>query len=158
MIYALTLKKFMQRAAAASPVSSPSTPAEPPSKRQRLSTGNSPATPSADAQAVHDILATEELKRTQALERLAADKGETKWVLSTAENPSKVAQTPMRIVTAGYSTIDSGMSARNAMEEDEDEVQESRPVMHGRRSFGKFNRTIEVGSSDNKVVNLRLGT
>ena len=107
----------MQRAAAASPTSSPATPAGPPSKRQRISNGNSPVTPSSDAQVVQELQAVEELKRTQALERLAADKGETKWVLSTAGLNTGATHAPMRIVTAGYSIIDSGAHARDLTED-----------------------------------------
>lgn len=132
----------MQRAAASSPTTSPSVPSEPSSKRQRLGDG-SPATPSADAQAVHDALAAEELKRTQALERQAADAGETKWVLSFKDQQPIAAHTPMRIVTAGYSTIDSAGGAHTDTADD-DESETMRPGLPGRRSFGKFNRAIEV--------------
>lgn len=135
----------MQRAAASSPVESPKTPSEPPSKKQRLSSHYSPATPSADAQALQDVLAAEELKRTQAIERQAADKGETKWVLSTRDHDSPSLQMPMRVVNAGYSTIDSSATAKIAMDDDEEAQPFERPTMQGRRSFGKFNRAIEVG-------------
>src|ERR1700722_8041877 len=75
----------MQRSAAkpTNTPSTPSTPAGPPSKRQRLSTGSSfPTTTSSDYEAVRAALAAEELKRAQAIERQAAEAGETRWGLS----------------------------------------------------------------------------
>lgn len=132
----------MQRAAASSPSTSSSNPSEPPSKRQRLSTGASPVTPSAEAQAVHDALAAEELKRSQAVDRAAADAGESKWVLSFHDDQPSHVQTPLRIISAGYSTIDSATSAPQR-EDDDDDAYTTRPSLPGRRSFGKFNKTIE---------------
>lgn len=132
----------MQRAAASSPSASPSTPSEPPSKRQRLSTGASQTTSTAEAQLVRDALAAEELKRSQAIARAAADAGESKWVLSYHEDQPAAVQTPLRIVSAGYSTIDSAKSASQSAGDDEDR-EAARPSLPGRRSFGKFNKTIE---------------
>ncbi|KAK8209071.1 hypothetical protein M8818_003765 [Zalaria obscura] len=122
--------KFMQRSGA-STAATPSTPEQPPSKRQRLSTGGtSPVTPSA-----------EEQKRIQALERQAALAGETKWVLSYKDQQPATVQTPMRIVTAGYSTIDSRESKRQVQQEED--ADKSLLDLPGRRSFGKFNRKLE---------------
>lgn len=137
----------MQRAAAASP-SNPASPATPssdrPSKRQRLSTGSaaSPATPNPPTPVDPD-----EARRQQAIDRAAADAGETKWVLSVQHQPHTF-DTPMRIVTAGYGTIDSAATAstiKHAAQDDmsEDEGAQVRPGIYGRRSFGKFNKTIE---------------
>lgn len=121
----------MQRSGA-STAATPSTPEQPPSKRQRLSTGGtSPVTPSA-----------EEQKRIQALERQAALAGETKWVLSYKDQQPATVQTPMRIVTAGYSTIDSRESKRQVQQEED--ADKSLLDLPGRRSFGKFNRKLEV--------------
>jgi len=134
----------MQRATAASPTSSPSTPNGPPSKKQRLSSGAGPSTPSSDAQAMQEALAAEEFKRVQALERQAADAGETKWVLSYQDQRPKTQQAPMRIVTAGFSAIDSGITSRATVDQSDDDDAELAAKMQGRRSFGRFNRTIEV--------------
>lgn len=137
----------MQRAAA-SDSSAPSTPSEPPSKKQRLSNGsynNTPSsTPRSDAQFVHEALAAEEQKRADALDREAADRGETKWYLSFQESPLPAAQTPLRIVSAGYGTLDAGSVAKGASSE-EDAEESTTPQIKGRRSFGKFNRAVEVG-------------
>lgn len=130
----------MQRAAAASP---PTTPSGPPSKRQRLSTGSSPATPSADAQAIHEALAAEEQKRQEAVDRQAANAGETKWVLSYQDQKPKYDKPPMRIVSAGYSSIDAAGPARQAAG-DEEEEGVAGSNYQGRKSFGRFNRTVEV--------------
>ena len=136
----------MQRSAA-SPSSSPSTPPEPPSKKQRLSNGSynsSPAsTPRSDAQAVEEALGAEEQKRADALKREAADRGESKWYLSFKEQPAAAVQSPLRIVSAGFSTLDAGDTSRDIASEEDEEVT-TVPQMKGRRSFGKFNRKIEV--------------
>ncbi|KAK5133897.1 hypothetical protein LTR08_007126 [Meristemomyces frigidus] len=139
----LLTMKFMQRAAA-SP-SSPSTPAEPLSKKQRLSSGSynsaSPSTPKSDAQAVEEALAAEEEKRTRALEREAAGRGESKWYLSIKEQPLE-AHSPLQFVSAGYSMLDAASSVKERSPE-EDGTEAARPTVAGRRSFGKFNRVVE---------------
>ena len=136
----------MQRSAA-SPSSSPDTLPEPPSKRQRLSNGSfnsSPAsTPRSDAQAVEEALAAEDQKRADALERESAARGESKWYLSFKEPPTTVVQSPLRIVSAGFSTLDAGDARKDILSEEDEEVT-TVPQMKGRRSFGKFNRKIEV--------------
>ena len=68
------------------------------------------------------------MKREKAVERLAEEAGETKWVLSTVnEEGNSVGR--LGVINAGYLDID----------------QEAwRPAMVGRRSFGKFNRELEV--------------
>src|ERR1700761_3958345 len=118
----LLTMKFMQRAAA-SPSSSPSTPPEPQSKRQRLSNGSYNTTPSSaprtDAQAVEEALAEEERKRTAALEREAADRGESKWYLSFKEAPKQETLSPLRIVSAGYSTLDAAAWRGSSSDDDE---------------------------------------
>lgn len=108
--------KFMQRTGAA-----PSTPSQPPAKKQRLSNGSalgSPATPNEQDS--------------------SAQQGETKWYLSFKAPEAPVAQSPLRIVSAGYSSLD----ATGRAGEDEDEEPAPRAIP-GRKSFGKFNRKIE---------------
>lgn len=136
----LLTMKFMQRATA-SPSSTPSTPSEPPSKKQRMSNGSARSTPSStprsDAERLEEALAAEEQKRAAALHREAADRGETKWVLSFQEPQGT--ESPLRIVSAGYATLDVGKPRSS----EDDEVEE-RPQVTGRRSFGNFNRTVKV--------------
>lgn len=129
----------MQRAAASTPPTAhrlQSRGAEtPPSKRQKSShTPTSAARPNADQHLIQAALGEEEEKRVNAIERLAAEAGETKWVLSTVNIGAGEDKQELRIEVAGYSDID-----QDAW----------RPAMVGRRSFGKFNRELEVGSVDN---------
>ncbi|TKA81611.1 hypothetical protein B0A55_03554 [Friedmanniomyces simplex] len=141
----LLTMKFMQRASA-SPSSAPSTPSEPPSKKQRMSNGSyssaSPSTPRTDAQAVQEALASAERKRSEALEREAADRGETKWYLSVKQPQTPAHESPVRIVSAGYSTLDSTGTARERSS-DEGETEPARPSIAGRRSFGNFRQTVK---------------
>lgn len=137
--------KFMQRAAA-SPISpSPSTPEEPPNKRRKKGGDSSPSTFSVDAladqRAVQKALAEEEAIRQVALERQAAEAGDTRWVLSF-EDDNRLAVSPtlaLRVVQTGYANLDSISQVRSVEEEPDD-----KPIMVGRRSFGKFNRVLEV--------------
>lgn len=118
----------MQRAAASTPPSTPQphprTPDSPPSKRQKLS-----AAPPSDLQLIQAVLTEEEEKRQKAIERLAEEAGETKWVLSTVNGEEGNAIGGLRVAKAGYSDIDQGAW---------------RPAVVGRRSFGKFNRGLEA--------------
>ena len=138
--------KFMRRGAP-SPTSSPSTPSEPPSKKQRLSNGSFASTPSStprsDAQAIEEALAAEEQRRTEAVEREAADRGETKWYLSFKEPQAPAQESPLRIVSAGYSTLDAAVHSTDRSSEEDVDLDVPQQVK-GRRSFGRFNRSLEV--------------
>ncbi|KAL8691032.1 MAG: hypothetical protein Q9218_003654 [Villophora microphyllina] len=142
----LLTMKFMQRAAASSPLSTPQSPTEdtgPPSKRRKTSSNNpspirpSPLTP--DNEAFQAAADAEDAKRAAAIERIAAEAGETKWVLSTVSNGTdgSIGERRLRFLSAGYSEIDQDgqVSSRNHRE--------------GRRSFGRFNREIEKPHGDN---------
>ena len=123
----------MQRAAASS--ASPTTPALPSAKRQKRN-DSSPVTPSSDVQAIQAALAAEEAKRAQALEKQQAEAGETKWVLSVQmeeQAPDEV----LRVEMMGYEGIDAAAGQ---------EGEPWRGAMVGRRSFGKFNRALEVSN------------
>lgn len=67
----------------------------------------------------------------KAFERLAEEAGETKWVLSTMGKVAEVATAGLRVAKAEYSDID-----QDAW----------KPASVGRRSFGKFNKELEVYS------------
>ncbi|KAL8722811.1 MAG: hypothetical protein Q9225_000760 [Loekoesia sp. 1 TL-2023] len=129
----LLTMKFMQRAAASSTPSTPQTPEGPPSKRRRTSNDESPVTnPGTDAQAFQAAADAEDAKRVAAIERLAAEAGETKWVLSTVDTEqSNGTNKKLRFFTAGYSDID------------QDTQMTERQSSVGRRSFGRFNKEIE---------------
>lgn len=131
----------MQRAAASSPITTPQTSEGPSSKRQKTSNDQPPiVSPVSDAEAYQAAARAEDSKRAAAIEKLAAEAGETKWVLSTADGSSATNGTSangtdnrkLRFLTTGYSDID----------------QETQTVArrdhHGRRSFGRFNKDLEV--------------
>lgn len=132
----------MQRAAASTPPTThcgQSQGAEtPPSKRQKtLHVPTSTTTPNSDHSMIQAAVGEEEEKREKAIERSAAEAGETKWVLSTVNVGACEVKHGLRIAVGGYSDID-----QDAW----------RPAMVGRRSFGKFNRELEVGSVDNLLT------
>ncbi|KAL9031933.1 MAG: hypothetical protein Q9196_000067 [Gyalolechia fulgens] len=127
-------KLFMQRAAASSPPSTPQTPGAPPSKRRK--TSNDPSrisAPGVDAQAFQAAADAEEAKRTAAIENIAAEAGETKWVLSIADTErANTADKKLHFLTAGYSAID------------QDTQMAERESSIGRRRFGRLTDEIEV--------------
>ncbi len=138
----------MQRAAASSP---PSTPHDGPRSAKRRKTSadeasvTSPiATPVTDAQAFQAAADAEDAKRSAAIERVAAEAGETKWVLSSADTDESQAdrtgQGKLRFLATGYSEID--LDAAQTSE---------RRVEFGRRSFGHSNEMIEVRSRTENV-------
>lgn len=147
----------MQRAAASAPTSSPTTPTpdEPSPKRQKRDAESSPSTPSADLRAIQAALAAEEAKREEALERQAAEAGETKWFLSfrpeerdggvgALSNGDKNGRGALRVMSAGYSGLD-----RYDVSTDQDEGDFRPAAVVGRRSFGRFNRALEVSRTRN---------
>ena len=140
----------MQRSAAAnasasphsSPKATPDSPQQPQQKRRRIDSQSSPSTPTAqsDLDRINLALAEEEKKRQDALARQAHDAGETKWVMDYARNGSsngtaKDGGTRKVVVSTTYSGLDAvedGMSGNRA------------PNDLGRRSFGRFNKEVEV--------------
>ena len=123
----------MQRAAAStSSVSqSHSGSSDAPSpKRQKVSgVPSSTATSLSDLPLIQVALAEAEEKRGNAIGRLAEEAGESDWILSTVNGGGGHVVEGIRVAKAGYSDID----------------QEAwRPALVGRRSFGKFNRELEV--------------
>ena len=157
----------------------------PPSKKQRLSNGSfnsssrtetpaksSPVSRFSDRQAVQAALAEEEKKRQQAVERAAADAGETRWALSFQEEPidtkadGRTDNMALRIVQKGYAEIDwdneptsdylHPVANRDNVdyktrdtEGDADQIGgHDVPLREygelvGRRSFGRFNKSVE---------------
>ena len=147
----LLTMKFMQRASASVSQSAPSTPDTRPHKRPRLSepsfvshpSPSAQSSASSDQQRAQEVFAEEDRKRQAVLDRQADEAGDTKWALEGAKaSPLR----GLRVVSAGYTAIDSGRSARVEEEVDADvvELEEVRPRLSGRKSFGKFNRALEV--------------
>jgi hypothetical protein len=146
-----TINQFMQRASAAT-TSTPSTPdGSRPSKRQRISidgTSTPTTTSTSDAQAFAEAITAEEAKKNAFIERAAAEAGETKWVLSVSDSNTinNHNTTPsLRIVQAGYGAIDSATPLPDS-QDSHDEEEDRSAGMAGRRSFGRFNKTVEVGT------------
>lgn len=148
----LLTMKFMQRAAASSPTaSSPQTPELPSPKRRKTENGSTPTKFDVDAladkRAIQAAIASEEAKRQAALEKQANDAGDTRWVLSFEEQERAAngarKEKPLRVVQIGWGAIDSNRDQVKYEEESEEE-EEERPAMVGRRSFGKFNKVVEV--------------
>ena len=116
----------MQRSAAKSASSSPSTPGGPPSKKARLSNGSAaPRTPDLDI--LHAALVDEEKKRQEALDKAALHTGETKWVLSVQEPVTNTPHDAITVRQAGFAEIDAHD------ESTEEEEEEARPM---RMQFG----------------------
>ncbi|KAK6415366.1 hypothetical protein LTR95_017594 [Oleoguttula sp. CCFEE 5521] len=145
----LATMKFMQRANP-SPPSTPGTPEEPSAKRQRLSNGSanaSPAsTPTHQDRAVQAAQAREEQIRQAVLEREGTAKGDTRWYLSVQQIAKPAVESPLRIVSAGYSALDAG-SARKAEDEEGDTVVQPK-IVHGRMNFGFSRRPVKVDDEE----------
>lgn len=145
----------MQRAAASqsSPVppspsqnatpraSSPS--AEPPSKRRKagsnkISSRNAvPAVPEpqSDLELAREALEEEDARREKALDRLAEEAGETKWILgSIREDNIRTRENRIQIIRTGYGEIDLGRAG----------VMQGTYGTEGRMTFGRSNTVAEV--------------
>ncbi|KAF2769734.1 hypothetical protein EJ03DRAFT_336009 [Teratosphaeria nubilosa] len=124
----LATMKFMQRAAASTP--DPGTP-EPPAKKQRMSNGAAYSSPGSTPQAASP----------SGQDTSFGNDRETKWYLSYKQPDMPAVQSPLRIVSAGYSMLDAGIATSHVQENDD--AQPMRPSIVGRKSFGKFNKFIE---------------
>lgn len=141
--------KFMQRAAASSPASpSIPTPEEPPNKRRKKDIDSSPPSFNVDAladqRAIQKAVAEEEAKRQAALDKQAAEAGDTKWILSFKDDNHSASSTlALRVVQTGYANLDRlpPVEIKSVEHEPGD-----KPTAVGRRSFGNFNRRLEVGT------------
>lgn len=126
----------------ANPETPPADPKTPPAKRQKLTTPSSAPASLSDLQAVRNALKAEEDRRAEALDRVAAVAGETKWVLSCADDDDDgeaqrkgAGGSLLRVLTTGYSEIDRGdVDFGNAGRRQE-----------GRWRFGRFKSELEVG-------------
>ncbi|MCJ1357563.1 MAG: hypothetical protein MMC33_007559 [Icmadophila ericetorum] len=132
----LMTMKFMQRAAASSPITT-STPDRHSSRGQNSPGYSSQGTPIADILAIRSVVAAEEAKRQVAIDRAAAEAGETKWILSVQEAPTHGEKKELHVVSAGFEDIDNADGTLDSS------IENLRPTVIGRRSFGKFNRALE---------------
>ncbi|KAH8805628.1 hypothetical protein F5884DRAFT_678654 [Xylogone sp. PMI_703] len=142
----LLTMKFMQRAAAASAASPTASPEGPPAKRQKKGdvSADFDVISLTDQKAIQAAVAEEEAKRQLALDRQAAELGDTRWVLSFADEKSLApSHTTLRVVQTGFSDLDRSPVYKPKVVEEET-AWEDRPAKVGRRSFGKFNKVLEV--------------
>ncbi|KAK0646211.1 hypothetical protein B0T16DRAFT_156507 [Cercophora newfieldiana] len=115
----LMTMKFMQRGAAqaAAEASSPSTPKTEDegsaSKRRKTSHKSAPLTPTPNApiydqKAIQAAIDEEEKKRLAAIEKRAAELGDSHWVLdsTSAPPPKHGARPPLNVVQVGFGQID----------------------------------------------------
>ncbi|KAL9614462.1 MAG: hypothetical protein Q9167_001065 [Letrouitia subvulpina] len=132
----LLTMRFMQRAAASSsglPKSSEQASDTLPPKRRKVSSAPSEINHFSDSHALQAATDAEEKKRAEAIDRLAENAGETKWVLSYfgAEGMLADGNKGLQVLAASYSDIDhDGSNTRTT-----DSL--------GRRSFGRFNKDLE---------------
>ncbi|KFY98057.1 hypothetical protein V498_01698 [Pseudogymnoascus sp. VKM F-4517 (FW-2822)] len=145
----LLTMKFMQRAAASSPLSSPSTPDQPSAKRQKTRADDSPlagfdVNALANQKAIESALASEEAKRQIALDKQASEAGDTRWVLNFEQNGSDKGpgRGNLKIQQASFSAIDRDSAATPRVFYQAVETSDN-AIFAGRRSFGKFNRKLE---------------
>ncbi|EGS20803.1 uncharacterized protein CTHT_0026410 [Thermochaetoides thermophila DSM 1495] len=118
----LMTMKFMQRAAAAAATASDaSSPATPQSdggtaKRRKVahtpSDAGSPATLLFDQQAIKAVLEEEEKKRQAAIEKRAAELGDSHWVLEeTPALPKRSARPMLNVIQVSFAQIDKAASS-----------------------------------------------
>jgi hypothetical protein len=136
----LLTMKFMQRAANSPTI--PTTPDEPSPKRRKT---DSPSTGTrfnvdalADRSAIQAALASEEAKRQIAIEKQAFEAGDTRWVLSFEDQKAASASLALRVTSTSFAHLDAPEVKYIH------DSEEGNPALVGRRSFGKFNRVIEV--------------
>ncbi|KAL8828504.1 MAG: hypothetical protein Q9170_006578 [Blastenia crenularia] len=138
----LLTMKFMQRAAASSPLSTLQNSEGSSLKRRKTNDYQNPiANPPIDFQIFQAAVDAADAKRAVAIERIAGEAGETKWVLSTVEMvQTSATQKKLQFLTTGYSDIDQNLQPTRSQS------------AIGRRSYGRLNYHIEkqqVSIADN---------
>lgn len=133
----------MQRAAASAPSPPTDTTSEPTTKRQKTSHSSSRADSGADLRAMQAAVAAEDLKRTQALDRQAAEAGDTKWTLQGV-TPAHGYGEGLNVVNAAYGLIDARPVIGEGKGEEVEDAGVRRPQLLGRKSFGSFGQKSET--------------
>ncbi|KAI0542304.1 hypothetical protein GGR58DRAFT_304039 [Xylaria digitata] len=121
----LLTMKFMQRAAASSPSSTPGTPPsnDQSNKRRKVSHNTAPQQ-NVDAlvnqAAIQAAIAEEEKKVESALLKRAEELGDAHWVLDVPEQAKgHAAPTPLKVIQVGFAQIDSSDGVGNETDSDE---------------------------------------
>lgn len=134
--------KFMQRAAASSPntPSSPGQPGTPESANKRQKLDSLPnVNDIANHKAIQDAIEAEDKRVQAAVDKAAADAGDTRWVLNFEDKPKPQPAGTMRVQQMSFANIDRAPAVIRSMDDDEGD----KALAGGRRSFGKFNRKLE---------------
>ncbi|TQS38789.1 hypothetical protein Golomagni_00696 [Golovinomyces magnicellulatus] len=137
----LLTMKFMQRAAVPPVVQAPTTDERSPKRRKKESDSTSlrqDVDSFTDQNYMLLAIAEEKKKSLAALDKLAAESGDTRWVLNYKDQECPSSATSLRVVYTGYAGLDGPSSLNVAMNE-----YEEKPTMIGRRSFGEFNKVLE---------------
>lgn len=148
----LLTMKFMQRAAASSPTNASPSPLDEPSPKRQKTAQNTPTKFNvdtlADSRAIQAAIETEEAKKQAALDRAAAEAGDTRWVLSfEGRTHLSIPTNTLRVVQTGFANLDLPTPTkveRVGHDDGDDDFTDEKPFMVGRRSFGKFNKVLEV--------------
>jgi len=117
--------KFMQRAAA-SASASPTTPKsdiENGTKRRKVSNASPASSSVIDSAAIQAALEEDERKRQAAIEKQAAELGDSHWVLNIPAPPFKLGQTlqtPLNVVQIGWAEIDTKVSIESSSPQSSD--------------------------------------
>ncbi|KAL2141131.1 hypothetical protein VTI28DRAFT_2756 [Corynascus sepedonium] len=145
----LMTMKFMQRGAAAAAAaggtpdtSSPATPTSDDGSAKRRKTfhtpsaTSSPATPLFDQQAIRAAVEEEERKKQAAIEKRAAELGDSHWVLEgVASLPPRASRPLLNVVEVGFAQIDYGGPSGN----DDDSDPFDLGGVPGRPQFQRYN-------------------
>ncbi|KAK4140535.1 uncharacterized protein C8A04DRAFT_39834 [Dichotomopilus funicola] len=156
----LMTMKFMQRGAAAaaaaaatsntpttsnSPVNTPSN--DGPTKRRKVShtpstsgAGSPATTPLFDQQAIKAALEQEEKRNRAAIERRAAELGDSHWVLEGAASaPPRIARPLLNVVPVGFAQIDGSTAATASGQDVYDDDPFDMGGVSARPQFQRFN-------------------
>ncbi|KAH6624652.1 hypothetical protein B0J18DRAFT_185226 [Chaetomium sp. MPI-SDFR-AT-0129] len=155
----LMTMKFMQRGAAAaaaaatsstpttsnSPVNTPSN--DGPTKRRKVShtastsaAGSPATTPLFDQQAIKAALEQEEKRNRAAIEKRAAELGDSHWVLEGATSaPPRIARPLLNVVPIGFAQIDGSTAAAASGQDGYDDDPFDMGGVSGRPQFQRFN-------------------
>jgi hypothetical protein len=142
----LLTMKFMQRAAASPTSSSPITAEEPSPKRRKkndepVASHRVKFDEETNRRTLQEAEEAEEAKRQAALERQGIAAGDTRWSFSFTDDEDDAQHHVLRVVSTGYASLD---SLRVKSESDESSIEDNKAAMVGRRSFGNFNKVVEV--------------
>jgi hypothetical protein len=109
-----------------------------------------------DQQRVQAAKNEDELQRSAVIERLAAEAGETRWVLDV--NEVAVNSAPLNIIQAGFADLDSAGDGEDDDDYDEEEAENKLAVrmVEGRMVFGQVSTISAYNFLGIHIANLFL--